>query len=159
MLIRLRRNCFASEWKSFVDENSKAMFQTALVLSLNPMQAEDALITSAVDFDLSRPPCGGDRLIWERAVVKLSVGIPQWLSTNECASLARPLVQPGLRPLTQIDHLPRMSFVLRLLLRYSTEACAQILDIDKSEIPSLVTEAAIQLSRRVPPYFPNGDAA
>jgi hypothetical protein len=159
MLIRSAPKCFANKWKGFVDENGKAMFQTALLLSLSPLQAEAALITSVAEFDLSRPVRNDDFLIWERAVVKLSVGTSVGLLTNERASLVWPLLQPGLRPLTQISHLPRMSFVLRLLLGYTPETCAQILGIERSEIAFLIADAAAQFGDPLPTHFPKGDAA
>jgi hypothetical protein len=158
MLIRSAPKCFANEWESFVDENGSAMFQTALLLSLSPPQAEAALITSVTEFNLSRPVRNDDFLIWERAVVKLSVGTSLVPSTNECASLVWPLLQPGLRPLAQVSHLPRMSFVLRLLLGYTTETCAQILGIERSEIPFLIADAAAQFGNQLPTHFQKGNA-
>jgi hypothetical protein len=159
MGIRIGQNCFGGEWKSFVDENSRAMFQTALLLCLDPQRAEDALINSVADFDLSRPPRSDDCLIWERAVVKLSLETSLLFSTDEFASLASPLIQRGLRPLTQIKHLPRISFVLRLLLGYTAETCAQILGIQESEIAPLTGEAAAQLSNQLTPCSANGFTA
>jgi hypothetical protein len=135
------------------------MFQTALLLSLDPLQAEAALIASVAEFDLARPVRNDDFLIWESAVVKLSVGTSLGLSTNERATLVWPLLQPGLRPLTQISHLPRMSFVLRLLLGYSAETCAQILGIERSEIAVLIADAVHQYGNQLPTHFPKGDAA
>jgi hypothetical protein len=86
-------------------------------------------------------------------VVKLSVDTSLRLSTNERASLVWPLLQPGLRPLTQINRLPRMSFVLRLFLDYTAETCAQILGIERSELPFLIAEAAAQFGNQLPTHF------
>lgn len=145
--MELEQICFGSEWESFVDENSRAMFQTALLLALNPQQAADVLIASIGSLDVSRQPRLDDFRTWERAVVKLTVETGLAPSTKECVSLARPLLQPGLRPLTRISQLPRISFILRLLLGYSVGACARILGIEESEIPPLVAEAATQLQQ------------
>lgn len=69
----------------------------------------------------------------------------------ENGSAARPLLQPGLRSVVQIDRLPRICFVLRLLLGYTTEACADALDLDESEVPVLLAEAAMQLQQLLVP--------
>jgi DNA-directed RNA polymerase specialized sigma24 family protein len=120
---------------------------------LNPVQAEEDLIASIDELDFCRTPESDDFLTWERAVVKLSVGTPVLPSTNEHAALAWPLLQPGLRPLTQISRLPRIAFVLRLLLGYSIEACAQTLGIEESEIPRALAEAAVQLQQATAPIL------
>lgn len=137
------------EWKRFIDCNSKAMFQTALLLAANPGRAEAALITSMDELDVSRRPETHDLPIWEENVVKLSVGTPEMLSIERDGALACSLLQPGLRPLIQLDRLPRICFVLQLLLGYTADACAAVLGIMESEVPVLVAEAATKLPQSI----------
>ena len=137
------------EWKSFVARNSKAMFQTALLLAANPQGAEAALITSIDELDFSRRPETDDLPIWEKTVVKLSVGTPPMLSTEENGFFACSLLQPGLQPVIQLDRLPRICFVLQLLLGYPNEACADILGIEESEVSALTAEAAAKLPKQL----------
>lgn len=145
MNIRFENSCCGGEWKRFIDRNSKAMFQTALLLAANPREAEAALIASMDELDISRRPETHDLPIWEETVVKLSVGTPEMLSTEGDGSLACSLLLPGLRPVIQLDRLPRICFVLQLLLGYTTEACAAVVGVKESEVPVLFAEAATKL--------------
>ncbi len=137
------------EWKSFVAKNSKAIFQTALLLTANPQGAEAALIAGIDELDVSRQPEAEDLLIWEEAIVKLSVGIPPVLSTEEDSSFTCALLQPGLQPVMQLDRLARICFVLQILLSYTTEASADILGIEESEALALAAEAAAKLAQTI----------
>jgi DNA-directed RNA polymerase specialized sigma24 family protein len=150
MNMQLENSRCGREWKKFIDRYSKAMFQTALLLAANPRGAEAALITSMDELDISRPPETHDLPIWEETVVKLSVGTPEMLSTEGDGSLACSLLQPALRPVIQLDRLPRICFVLQLLLGYTTEACAAVLGVKESEVPVLVAEAATKLPQTIP---------
>ena len=149
MNMQFENSCCGREWKRFIDRNSKAMFQTALLLAANPRGAEAALITSMDELDISRRPETHDLPIWEETVVKLSVGTPEMLSTEGDGSLACSLLQPGLRPVIQLDRLPRICFVLQLLLGYTTEACAAVLGVKESEVLVLVAEAATKLPQTI----------
>lgn len=153
MSMKVGKRCIRTEWKSFLDENSAAIFQTALLLTANPQRAESALIASIEGLDFSRQPQDDDLLIWQRAIVKLSIGTPFVPSHGENGSAARPLLQPGLRFVMQVDRLPRICFVLQLLLGYTTDACADFLDLDESEVPVLVAEAVLQLQQMVVPQL------
>lgn len=147
MDIQSEHRCFGREWKSFIDRNSNAIFQIALLLAATPQAAEDALIASVDELDVSKPPQRDDLLSWEMAIVKLTAETPSGSSTGEGDSLVRCLIQPGLRPLMRIAQLPRICFVLQLLLGYGTDECANLLRIEESEVAILVAEAAVQLER------------
>jgi hypothetical protein len=59
------------------------------------------------------------------------------------------MLQPGLLPVIQIERFPRICFVLRMLLGYSTALCAQILGVEESHVRMLFRMAALQLQQKV----------
>ncbi len=145
MNVELDQECFEHEWKSFVSQNSRAVFQTALLITADPKEAEAALVAGVNDFDLSRQPQPDDLQIWEEAIVKLSVAACRPAPPNGEAGPVYPLLQRALWPVVQLANLPRFCFVIRLLLGYSIKRCANILGVQESEIPALIAEAAVQL--------------
>jgi DNA-directed RNA polymerase specialized sigma24 family protein len=57
------------------------------------------------------------------------------------------MLQPGLRPIIQIERFPRICFVLRMLLGYSTVMCAQMLGVEENHVRMLFQMAALQLQK------------
>ena len=137
-------------WKNFLQVNGNSMFQTALLLSENAHAAEAALADSIDDLDLSSPPGNHSLAIWEGAVIKRSIGARASASPAE-ASMARSMLQPGLRPVIEIERCPRICFVLHVLLGYKAVFCAQMLGTAESEIGILLKRAVTQLCGTITP--------
>ena len=141
---QLDTNSSEREWIEFVELNSNAMFQVALLLSPDVYTAEAALLNSIDELEIRRAPRQGDLAAWQHAVVARSIAT----RTTEHAGvnlLYRSMLQPGLWPVMQIDRLPRTCFVLRLLLCYPRVVCAQLLRIEESEIEKLLETAIDKL--------------
>ena len=139
----LAESFYEQEWKDFVTVNGRRMFQIALLLSGGPNPAENSFIASVDDLDLSKAP-GKDALAqWQAAIVTRSVRaahcIPAW------DPVALSMLQPGLWPLMRIVGRSRIYFILRVLLRYDTGQCAQMLNVKTSETHALLSEAMKQL--------------
>ncbi len=137
-------------WKNFLQVNCNSMFQTALLLSANARAAESALSDSIDDLDLSSPPENHSLAIWERAVIKRSIGARESASPAG-ASMARSMLQPGLRTVIGIERCPRVCFVLHVLLGYKAVFCAQMLGTAESETGILLRRAFTQLCGIITP--------
>jgi hypothetical protein len=135
---------YEQAWKSFLRVHCSSMFQTALLLSADARVAAAALADSIGDLDLSNPPEQPSLAIWERAVITRSIGAREPDSLDE-GSMARSMLQSGLSPVIEIEHYPRICFVLRVLLGYAAASCAQTLGIAESEIQTLVQKALTSL--------------
>lgn len=131
-------------WKNFLRVNCSSMLQTALLLSADLHVAEAALADSIDDLNFSRPPEEHSLAIWERAVVKRSIGARESASTAE-DSTVRSMLQPGLWPVIEIERYPRLCFVLHVLLGYGAVFCAQMLGTAENEMPTLLQSAVTQL--------------
>jgi hypothetical protein len=134
---------YEEEWKDFVIVNCRRMFQIALLLCGSANPAENALIASVEDLDVSTPP-GKDGLArWQGAIVTRSVRTADWLAAADPVALS--MLQPALWPVMQIVGHSRICFVLRTLLGYRTAQCARILENKESETHALLSEAMKQL--------------
>jgi hypothetical protein len=140
------QSSYGREWRNFVNVNGKTMFQIALLLSGDACAAEEALINGVDKLNVSRPPEPDDLAIWEKTVVMRSIEMSDTSSSAACLH-AQSMLRPELLPVIRIEQCPRICFVLRLLLGYSATSCAQMLDIDESEIPLLLQKAAIQIQQ------------
>jgi hypothetical protein len=130
MLIRSETRSWDPEWIDLFETNYNALFQTALLLTANAPRAEAALVKSIEELEVSNPFTQPDFRAWERAVVMRSIETPQ-VSCLDLDCKARFMLQLGLRPIIQLDRSPRICFVLRMLLGYTTAACAQMLGLDE----------------------------
>jgi hypothetical protein len=136
------------KWRDFFKLNCNALFQTALLLTADPVTAEAALAKSIDELDMSRSPQQVSFAAWEQLVVMRSIEMQQGSSSGaDCTT--RLMLQPGLVPVIQIDRWPRMCFVIRTLLGYTTALCAQTLGIEESGIRILFQTAVIQLQQKV----------
>jgi hypothetical protein len=124
------------------------VFQTALLLTADAFTAETALDKSIEDLKISSPPGQPSLGTWERAVVMRSIETPQ-VSSPEVDCTAPLMLQPGLRPVIQLERSPGICFVLRILLGYTTAACAQTLGTDEDVVRILFQMAVIQLQQKV----------
>ena len=142
---QLEANRSEREWIDFLELNSNAMFQLALLLSADAYTAEVSLLNSIDELELTRPPRYGDFAAWQHAVVVRSIATPAKEKPG-VDLLYRSTLQPGLWPVMQIERRPRTCFVLRLLLGYARPVCAQLLGIAQSKIERLL-QTAIHMLR------------
>ena len=137
---QLDTNSSEREWIEFLELNSNAMFQVALLLSADVYTAEAALLNSIDELQIRRAPRQGDLAAWQHAVVARSIAT-RTTEKSGVDLLYRSMLQPGLWPVMQIERLPRTCFVLRLLLGYPRPVCAQLLGIEESKIEALLQTA------------------
>ena len=140
------RSC-EQEWRDFFKINCNALFQTALLLTADAVTAEVALIKSIEELDMSSSP-EQSLPAWKKAVVMRSIETVQ-LSASTPDPMTRFMLQPGLQPVIEIERFPRICFVLRMLLGYTTAFCAQMLGMEESDIRKLFQIAVIQLQEKV----------
>jgi hypothetical protein len=133
------------EWTDFLEVNSNAMFELALLLSGDAYTAEVALLNSIDELEITRQPRYGDLPAWQHAVVVRSIATAAKQKSG-VDLLYRSTLQPGLWPLMQIERLPRTCFVLCLLIGYPRPMCAQLLGIPQSRIERLL-QTAIHMLR------------
>jgi hypothetical protein len=135
-------------WGDFFKANCNVVFQTALLLTADATAAEAAVAESIDSLDISSPPEQRNLASWEKAAVVRSIETSR-LSSSAVNSATRSMLHPGLLPVMQIERFPRICFVLRMLLGYSTALCAQILGVEESHVQMLFQAAAIQLQQNV----------
>jgi hypothetical protein len=128
------------EWIDFLELNSHAMFQLALLLSADAYTAEVALLSSIDELEVTRPPRYEHFAAWQHAVVVRSIATAAKQESG-VDLLYRSTLQLGLWPVMQIERLPRTCFVLRLLLGYPRPECAELLGIPQSKIERLLRTA------------------
>jgi hypothetical protein len=142
--VQLDTNSSERECIEFLELNSNAMFQLALLLSADVYTAEAALLNSIDELEIGRAPRQGDLAAWQHSVVVRSIAT-RTTEKSGVDLLYRSMLQPGLWPLMPIERLPRACFVLRLLLGYPRRVCAQLLDIEESKIEKLLETAIATL--------------
>ena len=135
-------------WRDFFKANCNVVFQTALLLTADATAAEAAVVESIDSLDISSRPEQRSLAAWEEAVVVRSIETSR-VSSSAANSATRSMLQPALLPLIQIEGFPRICFVLRMLLGYSTALCAQILGVEEIHIRILFQTAALQLRQKV----------
>jgi hypothetical protein len=136
-------------WRDFFKANCNVMFQTALLLAADATAAEMAVTESIDSLDVSSsPPEQRNLVAWEKAVVVRSIETSR-LFSSAANSVTRSMLHPGLLPVILIERFPRICFVLRMLLGYSTALCAQILGVEESHVRMLFQMAALQLQQKV----------
>ena len=135
------------QWRDFFKMNCNALFQIALLLTADAVTAEVALAKSIEDLDISNSPGQTGVAAWERATAMRSIEIAQ-SSPSIPDPMTRTMLQPALQPIIEIGRFPRICFVLRLLLGYTTALCAQMLGIEESGVRMLFQMAVIQLQQK-----------
>ncbi len=136
------------EWRDFFKVNCKALFQTALLLTADALAAETALVKGIEELDISGSPGQTSLVAWRKAVVLRSIETAQLSSCTAPDRITRSILQPGLQPVIEIERYPRICFVLRMLLGYTTGLCAQMLGMEESGIRMLLQMAVIQLQQK-----------
>ena len=135
-------------WRDFFKANCNVVFQTALLLTADATAAEMAVAESIDSLDISNPPEQRNLVAWEKAVVVRSIETSR-LSSSAANSATRSMLHSGLLPVLLIERFPRICFVLRMLLGYSTALCAQILGVEESHVRMLFQMAALQLQQKI----------
>jgi hypothetical protein len=136
------------EWKDFFKLSCSALFQTALLLTADAVTAEAVLTKGIEETELSSPPEQTSLAAWQEAVVMQSIETTLH-STFTPEPLMRFMLQPGLQPVIEIERRPRICFVLRMLLGYTTAFCAQMLGIEESGVRMLFHMAVVQLQQKM----------
>ena len=124
--------------------NFNSLLQLALLLTADPQAAEAHLETVIGNLDLSERRADEPLAVLQTAVARQSIESGGIVSVNGLAE-ARSLLQPGLLPILQLERLPRLCFVLRMLVGFATSACARMLGIDESSVRVLLGVAVLQL--------------
>ena len=131
-------------WGALLVASCNSLFQTALLLSADPEVAEASVAATIESIDLSHPP-GQDELMNLQRIVATKT-LERLDSTSACQlPAAQSMLQPGLRPLLQVDEFPRIYFVLRVLLRLAVSSSAQMLGIQEPHAQALLQTALWQL--------------
>lgn len=138
-------------WMAFIRANCAALFQTALLLSADAEIAESAMLAAFASVDISRPPAPDEFVLLQRAVatqtLKRIKSNLEATSANACS-----LLQAGLRPVLQLEQVPRICFVLCLLLGYNTSSCAQILGLQEETVREHLRRATSELHLATKPF-------
>jgi hypothetical protein len=132
-------------WTAFITANGAALFQTALLLAADAEIAESGMLAAVASLDISRPPSPDRLSALQRAVATQTLTRIRFNLAATSANV-HSLLQAGLRPILQLEQLPRICFVLCLLLGYTTSSCAQILGIQEETVRELLHAAARELS-------------
>lgn len=82
-------------------------------------------------------------------MVTRSIEAAQLSSRTAPDPLTRSILQPSLQPVIEMERCPRICFVLRMLLGYTTALCAQMLGMEESGIRMLFQIAVIELQQKV----------
>jgi hypothetical protein len=131
-------------WPAVIRANCAALFQTALLLAADAEIAESGMLAAIENVDISRPPAPDELSVLQRAVATQTLKRIRFDLEAKSAN-ARSLLQAGLQPVLQLDQLPRICFVLCLLLGYTTSSCAQMLGIQEEAVRDLLLVATSEL--------------
>jgi hypothetical protein len=110
---------YQATWEDVFQANLDALFQVALLLTADPQEAEANLTCVINALDFSKQPDENALAILQTAVAQQSLGSGGAMSSAGVAQ-ARSMLQPGLRPILQLERSSRVCFVLRMLLGYAT---------------------------------------
>lgn len=138
----------STTWRKFFQVHSDALFQTALLLSADPDEAEASMAATLDTIDLSKPPAESEVLTLQEGLARRTIQNAQ-ASASPKVSEASSLLQVGLQPVLLIERLPRLCFVLRTLLGYATSTCAQMLGLEETGVRTLLRIAMLQLHSTV----------
>jgi hypothetical protein len=135
---------YEKAWTDVFRTNLPELFQLALLLTADSHEAEAILSTVIRTLDFSKQPDEDALAVLQTAVAQQSIGsggAVSWVGTVE----GRSILQTGLRSVLQLERLPRVCFVLRMLLGYGLSTCAGMLGIDQDGVKVLIRVAFLQL--------------
>ena len=133
-----------SSWATLIKANLNCLFQTALLLSADPEVAEASVAATIDSIDLDRAPGEDDWALLRQTLVSKTF---ERLTTSSLyhGPPAQSMLPRGLLPLLGMEQLPRIYFVLRVLLRWSVSSSAQILGIEEADAGVMFQAALWQL--------------
>lgn len=147
MLPLLRQN-LRQDWVVFFRVNCEALFETALLLTANPKEAETSLTEVIWEINPSTPPENDELAHLKDKLAQRAVRTCREAAPAQIAE-AGSMLHAGLLPILQIDRCPRICFVLRMLFGYATSVCAQKLGLDEATVIELLKIALLELHRAV----------
>jgi DNA-directed RNA polymerase specialized sigma24 family protein len=114
-----------------------------LLFSADSQEAEDSLAAVIGTIECSKETDEDALAVIQAALVRKIIGSSGIISPAEAVE-ARSMLQPGLQPLLKLERLPRVCFVLRMLVGFDTSACAQMLGIDEGGVKVSLRVAVLQ---------------
>ena len=135
---------YQETWKDVFQANLDTLFQLALLLTADSQEAEDSLAAVIGTIECSKETDEDALAVIQAALARQSIRSGGIISSAGVAG-ARLMLQPGLRPVLQLERFPRVCFVLRMLFGYTTSACARMLGIDEGGVKVLIRIAVLQL--------------
>jgi hypothetical protein len=135
---------YQETWKDVFQANVDALFQLALLLTADPQEAEANLASVINTLESSKQPDQEALAVIQATLARQSIASGGIISSAGVAG-ARSMLQPGLLPVLQLQHFPRICFVLRMLFGYATSACAGMLGIGESAVKVFLRIAVLQL--------------
>jgi hypothetical protein len=131
-------------WKDLFQANLDALFEMALLLTADPQEAEVTLTRVIDTVDMSRQPGERGLAILQAAVAQQSIKGSGAIASGGVEE-ARSMIQSGLRPVVQLERVPRACFVLRIMFGYATATCARMLGVEEGAVKVLLRIAILQL--------------
>lgn len=135
---------YQETWKDVLQSNLGALFQLALLLTADTQEAEANLAAVISTLDFSKEIDEDALAVGQAALARQIIRSNGIVSPAEAAK-ARSMLQPGLLPVLQLERLPRVCFVLRMLVGFDTSACARMLGIDDGGVRAWLRVAVLQL--------------
>jgi hypothetical protein len=133
-------------WTDVFRANLGTLFQLALLLTADSQEAEDSLAAVIGSIECSKETDEDALAVIQAALVRKIIGSGGIISRAGAAE-ARSMLQPGLLPLLKLERLPRVCFVLRMLVGFDTSACARMLGIDEGGVKVSLRLAVRQLKQ------------
>jgi len=137
---------YQETWKDVFQANLSALFQIALLLTADSHEAEANLATVIRKLDFSKEIDEDALAVIHAALARKIIGGGGITSLSGAAE-ARSMLQPGLLPVLQLERLPRVCFVLRMLVGFEISACARMLGIDEYGVKVSLRLAVLQLKQ------------
>lgn len=131
-------------WREFFKANCAALFQTALLLTADPEEAEATVIGAIDSLDVSVSPDWTALAAVQESVARQTMLIRTPRDPSKL-SAAQVMLPNELRPILQIDPSSRVCFVLRMLLGYATSSCARMMGVEEAAVKTLLRIAILQL--------------
>jgi hypothetical protein len=136
---------YRQKWSTLLTTNLNSLFELALLSTADPQMAE-AILASCIDsVDISSQP---DLKSLQTAVALHSIR-SEGIDSPTAIVNARSMIRSALRPILQLERLPRICFVFRMMNGYATSTCAAMLTIDDNAVRMLVSRAILQLHHAV----------
>jgi hypothetical protein len=139
---------YPQEWTAFFKDNCHALFQTALLLSADPDEAEAIIVAALDSIDVANPPSEPDVAALHIELVRKSMERARPIRFNKVAQ-AQSMLHSALRPVLEIERSPRICFVLRMLLGHATSSCARWMNIEEQAARTLLRIAVLQLQNAI----------